>query len=85
MCKMEGKKINMNRLFAKTKIEDLSEIKAKELFVASYGWWHRSQHTETNEQNLASENLVGEAGTADIKAAEECAKCDRRDKATKSR
>ena len=46
MCKMEGKKINMNRLFAKTKIEDLSEIKAKELFVAFYGWWHRSEHTE---------------------------------------
>ena len=46
---------------------DLTEDELKETFVASNGWWHRF----SKRYNLASENLLGEAGSADHKAAEE--------------
>ena len=42
---------------------DLTEEELKETFVASNGWWHRF----SKRYNLASENLLGEAGSADHK------------------
>ena len=46
---------------------DLTEDELKETFVASNGWWHRF----SKRYNLSSENLLGEAGSADHKAAAE--------------
>ena len=42
---------------------DLTEEELKETFVASNGWWHRF----SKRYDLASENLLGEAGSADHK------------------
>ena len=53
--------------FAKTKFDDLTEAEINQPFVASPGWWDRY----SKRMNLASENLLGEAASADIKAAEE--------------
>ena len=53
--------------FAKTKFDDLTEAEINQPFVASNGWWDRY----SKRMNLASENLLGEAASADIKAAEE--------------
>ena len=53
--------------FAKTKFDDLTEAEVNQTFDASPGWWHRY----SKRMNLASENLLGEAASADIKAAEE--------------
>lgn len=56
--------------FATAKLEeagDMTEAEKNDTFDASTGWWHRF----TKRMNVASENLLGEAGSADIKAAEE--------------
>ena len=56
--------------FATAKLEeagDMTEAEKKDTFDATHGWWHRF----TKRMNVASENLLGEAGSADTKAAEE--------------
>ena len=53
--------------FCKSKIEDLTPQEIKETFVGSNGWWDKFSERE----NLGSVNLLGEAGSADVKAAEE--------------
>ena len=53
--------------FAKTKFDDLTEAEMKKTFVTSPGWWHRY----SKRMNLVSENLLGEAASADTTAAEE--------------
>ena len=45
----------------------MTEAVINQPFVASNGWWDRY----SKRMNLASENLLGEAASADIKAAEE--------------
>jgi hypothetical protein len=53
--------------FVKTKLDAMTDREKNETFVASNGWWHRY----SKRMNLGSENLLGEAGSADTKAAEE--------------
>ena len=52
-----------------TRLKNLTEkeLNPKKPFVASNGWWHRF----SKRMDLQSEKLLGEAGSADTKAAEE--------------
>ena len=53
--------------FVKSRFTDLTESEKKETFDASNGWWHRF----SKRMNLGSITMLGEAGSADTKAAAE--------------
>ena len=52
---------------AKDSFDDLSQKEIKETFKASNGWWHKY----SKKYNLGSVKLLGEAASADHKAAAE--------------